>query len=96
MGWGVGLGIWFDPTLSRAGVDITEKVNAEPSLQCQEPIDCCVPFSQTVLEGKDEGQERVLLPTSLGDSKHLGHVEYKRGRNSGRADPQFLQGEGLL
>lgn len=89
MGWGVGLGIWFDPTLSRAGVDITEKVNAEPT-------DCCVPFSQTVLEGKDEGQERVLLPASLGDSKHLGHVEYKRGRNSGRADPQFLQGEGLL
>lgn len=37
VGWGVGLGIWFDPALSRAGVDITEKVNAEPSLQCQSP-----------------------------------------------------------
>lgn len=27
---GVDLGIWFDLTLSRAGVDITEKVNVEP------------------------------------------------------------------
>lgn len=52
--------------------------------------DCYLPLSRTFLEGKDEGQEKVPMPASLGDG--VPGLGYKRGR----VDPQFLQGGSLL
>lgn len=56
--------------------------------------DACLPLSRTFLEGKDEGQERVLQQASLGDG--VPGLGYKRGKNGGWLEPWSLQREGLL
>lgn len=58
-------------------MDISEKVDVELPPTIPELLDCYLPLSRTFLVGKDEGQERVLLPASLGDGVPI--LGYKRG-----------------